>query len=198
MGAIRERDGAITKMAYMVRSLIASKARLVAGGGPVNLALGGAPQGDHLILEGGQGFVPTHAIEEVMKRLREATARGAENYLRRMGRSEKGEEFVALSFEKLHNAAFDGDADSASVRNAIEAAKASNHWTGEPVLGWTVSCDARLFANEYPGMEVLTFGPGNLAYAHSDQEQIELEDIQAAAEFLAIFLLNQTGTLVQK
>lgn len=64
------------------------------------------------------------------------------------------------------------------------------------MLGWTVSCDARLFATEYPGMEVLTFGPGLLAHAHSDQEQIELDDIRRAVEFLALFILRQTGTFL--
>ena len=41
----------------------------------------------------------------------------------------------------------------------------------------------------------LAFGPGHLAVAHSDEEQISLEDIRVAAEFLALFLLRQTGTL---
>ena len=100
-----------------------------------------------------------------------------------------------MTYEKLHNVAFDGDPDSPSVRNAIAAAKSCGLWKDEPVLGWTVSCDARLFATEYPGMQVLTFGPGQLAYAHSDREQIALEEIRAAAEFLALFLLRQTGTL---
>jgi acetylornithine deacetylase/succinyl-diaminopimelate desuccinylase-like protein len=43
-------------------------------------------------------------------------------------------------------------------------------------------------------MPVLTFGPGQLVHAHSDQEQITIKEILAAAEFLAIFLLLQTGT----
>ena len=102
---------------------------------------------------------------------------------------------MTVAYEKLHNVAFDGDPDSPSVRNAIAAAKACGLWKDEPVLGWTVSCDARLFATECPGMQVLTFGPGKLAFAHSDQEQIALEEIRAAAEFLAVFLLKQTGTL---
>ena len=41
---------------------------------------------------------------------------------------------------------------------------------------------------------VLTFGPGQLVYAHSDREQIALDELRAAAEFLAVFLLRQTGT----
>jgi acetylornithine deacetylase/succinyl-diaminopimelate desuccinylase-like protein len=207
MGAIRDRDGAITKMAHLVRSLAASKAKLeAAAGSPVHLELAPHPQADaqsrithhasRITLEGGQGFVPTHGINEVMDRLRRAAQRGAENYLRRIGRPERGEEVVTVAYEKLHNVAFDGDPDSPSVRNAIAASKACGLWKNEPVLGWTVSCDARLFATEYPGMQVLTFGPGQLAFAHSDQEQIELEEIRAAAEFLAVFLLKQTGTVV--
>jgi len=42
---------------------------------------------------------------------------------------------------------------------------------------------------------VLTFGPGQLVHAHSDHEQIDIDEIRAAAEFIAIFLLLQTGTL---
>jgi acetylornithine deacetylase/succinyl-diaminopimelate desuccinylase-like protein len=148
-----------------------------------------------LTLEGGQGFVPTHNINEVMQRLRQAAERGAESYLRRIGRPGRGEDVVTVAYEKLHNVAFDGDPDSPSVRNAIAAAKACGIWKDEPVLGWTVSCDARLFATEYPGMQVLTFGPGQLAFANSDQEQIELDELRAAVEFLAVFLLKQTGTL---
>ena len=211
MGAIRERDGAITKMAHLVRSLVASKPKLeTSGGGQVRFELAAqpgtkrpsptatskAPTGSSpLALEGGQGFVPTHDIEEVMQRLCRAAQRGAENYLRRIGRPERGEDTVTVACEKLHNVAFDGDPDSPTVRNAIAAAKVCGLWKDEPVLGWTVSCDARLFATEYPGMQVLTFGPGQLAFAHSDQEQIALEEIRAAAEFLAVFLLRQTGTL---
>ena len=208
MGAIRDRDGAITKMAHLVRSLVASKAKLEASAGTrVHFELGGPRQAKHqsptnhqppilsLTLEGGQGFVPTHGINEVMQRLRRATHRGADNYLRRIGRPERGEDVVTVAYEKLHNVAFDGDPDSPSVRNAIAAARTCGLWKNEPVLGWTVSCDARLFATEYPEMQVLTFGPGQLAFAHSDQEQIVLDEIRAAVEFLAVFLLKQTGTL---
>jgi acetylornithine deacetylase/succinyl-diaminopimelate desuccinylase-like protein len=209
MGAIRDRDGAITKMAHLVRSLVASKTKLESiAGAQVRFELGGKPLAKvqssvlrppssvpSLALEGGQGFVPTHGIIEVMERLRRAACCGADNYLRQLGRPERGEDVVTVAYEKLHNVAFDGDPDSPSVRNAIAAAKACGLWKNEPVLGWTVSCDARLFATEYPGMQVLTFGPGQLTFAHSDQEQIAVDDIRAAVEFLAVFLLKQTGTL---
>lgn len=196
MGAIRERDGAITKTAHLVRALVASKARLETfAGGLVRLELSGQSAGAPLVLEGGQGFVPTHDIGEVMERLRAAAQRGAENYLRRIGRAERGADVVTVTYEKLHNVAYDGDPRSPTMRNALAVARRCGLWKNEPVLGWTVSCDARLFATEYPGMAVLTFGPGQLAFAHSDAEQISVEEIRAASEFLALFLLQETGTL---
>jgi acetylornithine deacetylase/succinyl-diaminopimelate desuccinylase-like protein len=195
MGAIRERDGAITKLAHLVRSLARSRGKLESMAGPMALRLAGRPDGDTLILEGGQGFVPTHGIDEVMERLRRAAQRGAEDYLGSIGRPGRGEDFVSVAYEKLHNVAFDGNPDSGSAKNAIAAAKDCGIWNGEPLLGWTVSCDARLFATEYTGMEVLTFGPGQLVHAHSDREQIAIAEVRRAAEFLAIFLLRQTGTI---
>jgi acetylornithine deacetylase/succinyl-diaminopimelate desuccinylase-like protein len=195
MGSIRERDGAITKMSHLVRQLIRSRAKIEAwAGSPMRLDLA-SPTGDTLVLEGGQGFVPTHDISEVMERLRGAAARGAENYLRLVGRTETGREVVRVTFEKLHNAAFEGDPDSFSLRNAMAAAKSVGVWKDEPIRGWTVSCDARLFASEYPGMDVLTFGAGLLAHAHSDQEQVSMPEVLQGIEVLAIFLLKQTGSL---
>ena len=195
MGAIRQRDGAITKMAHLVRSLVLSASKLSAMDRQVRFELGGRSEAKNLVMEGGQGFVPTHTIEEVMERLRRAAVRAAENYLRRYGYTELGADAVTMTFEKLHNAAFDGDPNSPAMMNAIATAKECKIWEDQPVAGWTVSCDARLFATEYPGMPVLTFGPGELAFAHSDQEQIAISDIIKAVEFLALFLVRHTGTL---
>lgn len=190
MGAIRERDGAITKAAYLIRSLIDSKEKL----GPMRVELPGQSKSKPLILEGGQGFVPTHNIGEVTRRLRAAAERGAETYLRRCGSSAKGADIVTMTYNKLHNAAFDGDPDSPPMRDAIAVARRCGFWRNEPVCGWTVSCDARLFATEYPGMPVLTFGPGELARAHSDNEQVKPADVEKAADFLAQFILRRTET----
>ena len=195
MGSIRERDGAITKAAHLIRGLVFSRAKIEAAGGSMKLLLDGQPAADPLVLEGGQGFTPTHHIDEVMSRMRAAAERGAAAYLRRLGRSENGGDVVTVTYEKLHNVAFDGDPDSPSMRHAIAAAQACGFWQDEPVRGWTVSCDSRLFAMEYPGMEVLTFGPGELAVAHSDHEHIRLDEVRQAAEFLAVFLLRQTGSI---
>lgn len=194
MGSVRERDGAITKMAHLVRSLTCSKRRLErTAGGSVSIELEEQSKGA-LVLEGGQGFVPTHSMDEIMQRLRQAAENGARQYLGRADHPATASDCVKVTYEKLHNAAFDGDPESPSMVNATAAARLSGLGSNEPVRGWTVSCDARIFALEYPGMPVLTFGPGQLAFAHSDHEQIKLEEIRAAAEFLALFLLKETGT----
>jgi acetylornithine deacetylase/succinyl-diaminopimelate desuccinylase-like protein len=101
---------------------------------------------------------------------------------------------LRVTFEKLHNAAFAGAADSADMRNAIAAAKAAGIYKEGPVRGWDVSCDARIFACEYPDLPVITTGPGLLRYAHSDQEQIDMREVARTCEFLAYYMLRQTGT----
>ena len=196
MGSIFENDGAITKMAFLVRRLVLSKPRLEAlAGGPVVIDLDGAHYGDVLTLEGGQGFVPTHGMAEVQRRMAEAARRGADEYLRLIDADARGADCVRVTYDKLHNAAFGGDSDSPAMRHAVAAAKTCGMWRDEPVRGFPVSCDARLFAVEHPGMPVLTSGPGHLRHAHSDAEQLDLDELRTAAEFLAIYLLRQTGTL---
>jgi len=194
MGSILENDGAITKMACFVRALCRSKARIGAlSGGTVGLSLHGEDAADALKLEGGQGFVPTHDITEIMDRVRRAAEAGAGNYLRRIGRRLAGRRVVEVTYDKLHNAAFDGDPESTAMRNAVAAAKAVGMWRDQPIRGWTVSCDARLFATEYPGLPVLTSGAGHLEYAHGDGEQVDLDELVTSIAFIATYLLYQAG-----
>ena len=192
MGSILENDGAITKMAAFVRALVRSRRRIEALlGAAMDLALADEPAGESLVLEGGQGFVPTHAIEEVMERVAAAAQRGAENYARLMGLA--ATPTAKTTYEKLHNAAFDGDPDSTAMRAAIAAAKDAGIWRDQRIMGWTVSCDARLFATEHPDLPLVTSGAGLLQYAHGDQEQIRIEDLVASVGFLATYLLRQAG-----
>ncbi len=185
MGSIFENDGAITKMMTMVRALMRSRAAL---GDDVSFRQTGWADPSHLILEGGQGFVPTHEIEEVQQRLIAAVQRGAE-----IARCDASR-FV-VTFEKLHNAAFAGSVDSVDMQNAVECAKQAGIWKDEPIRGWDVSCDSRIFAKEYDDLNVITTGPGSLNYAHSDAEQIDIPEMVKFAEFLAYYILKQTGTV---
>jgi hypothetical protein len=179
----------------MVRSLTASRAAIEkVAGGPVRFDLLDWVDGSHLLMEGGQGFLPTHAMEQVMDRLRCAVWRGARRYLELLGRQDVDiPSTFAVTFDKLHNAAFAGDANSTAMRRAIAAARDAGIWKCQPVLGWDVSCDARIFACEYPAdLTVITTGPGHLIHAHADDEQISISELVAFTSFLARFILGQT------
>jgi acetylornithine deacetylase/succinyl-diaminopimelate desuccinylase-like protein len=194
MGSILDNDGAITKMAAFVRALCRSKAKIgERSGGTLTLRLTGAAPADVLTLEGGQGFVPTHDITEIMARVRRAAEHGAENYLRLIGRRQSGRTVTHVTYDKLHNAALDGDPDSPAMRQALAAAKDVGMWRDQPIKGWTVSCDSRLFATEYPGLPVLTSGAGHLEYAHGDAEQMNLDEMVTSIAFIATYLLRQAG-----
>lgn len=195
MGKICECDGAITKMAAMVRALVRSRSAIEsAAGSPVHLSLADWPDRSKLVLEGGQGFLPTHTMADVQQRLREAVWRGARHYFGLVGSNAEPTNVLRVSYEKLHNAAFAGKPDSPDLLTAFGAAKAAGMAGDEPIRGWDASCDARIFACEYPSMPVLTAGAGSLAHAHSDEERVNIVDVARMAEFLARFILEQTAT----
>ena len=167
MGSLPDNDAAITKWAYLAASLLELKYGLPL---PLTFELLGTGGRESLVLEGAQGFLPTHAIDEVKRRMSAAFRRGSERFVRLAGRGWDGLEGT-ISFDKLHNDAFACDPGSPSVRAALEAAVlAGTMQEGEPPLGWNVSCDARLFAGEHPGLPVITCGAGRLEHAHSEGE----------------------------
>jgi acetylornithine deacetylase/succinyl-diaminopimelate desuccinylase-like protein len=196
MGAIRENDGAITKMASMVRALVRSRAALASAvGGDVRVVQQDWPDESRLLMEGGQGFIPTHAVAEIKERMRAAMLRGARRYFGICGVDLDPAGGLRMGFDKLHNDAYACDAESSDMHNAHAAARAAGMETHQPVVGWDVSCDARLFAREYPELPVITAGAGALEYAHADDERITVDEVAQAAEFLAYFILRQTGAV---
>lgn len=200
MGAIHERDGAITKMATMVRALVMSRHKLASlAGSAATMELVDRNDHEKLKLEGGQGFVPTHEIDEIMERMLVAARRGADIYLACIGGSGSGHAAIRGSYEKLHNAAYDGDPDTPEMQLAVSIARRLQLWPDDrPVTGWTVSCDARLFANQHAGLPVLTCGTGKLSHAHSDQEQVNMTELVRFVGFLAEYLLHITGTVTDE
>lgn len=190
MGSIMENDGAITKMAYIVHEIYtASKAN------PVNMTLVGEKDGaETMVLEGGQGFVPTHDINQVMERMSSAAERGMKCFLEDIDNNVDAE--CCTTYEKLHNDAFETDPNSDSMKNAITAMETCElRKPGQPIDGWTVSCDSRLFAGEYPELPVITTGPGQLNDAHSDHESVKVADMMDAIKFISLYVLKETGTI---
>ncbi len=187
MGAIRELDDAITKAAYIVRRAMEVEAE-------VGLDVEGYDE--ELVLEGGQGFLPTHSLDEVTCRMTQAVRRGVTEYLRDKGIKAHPERFFRVSYDKLHNDAYDGDPDGPLVRAGVYALKLAGLWRDEPITGWEVSCDARLFAKLRPGHETVCMGCGTLSRAHSQDEYITGEEVALAAEVLTYTILSYCGVAV--
>jgi acetylornithine deacetylase/succinyl-diaminopimelate desuccinylase-like protein len=185
MGSIPENDGAITKAAFM---LAGAWERVPA----FDVRLESDEDPDPLVLEGGQGFLPTHQIEEVESRIREAVQRAYRGSCDRFGYTGGA---PMVSFDKLHNDAFDGEPDSQAMRHGLRAARLAGIPVELPVKGLKVSCDARLFAREYPHKPVITVGPGSLEVAHGDGECMELAELARSSAFLALYLLLLTGAV---
>ena len=192
MGSLPENDAAITKWAYIISELVKAKARHGVQW-EVLLPLSGHP--GRLVFEGAQSFLPCHRISDITSRLNESFLRGIAEYSAVAARGEDSIDWK-ISFDKLHNEAFATDPDSVSMRTAVEAGKEAGIIPAdEPLVGWDASCDARIFALEYPGLPVITSGPGDLNGAHSDKESLALEDLYDSIVFTVLYVLKETGAL---
>jgi acetylornithine deacetylase/succinyl-diaminopimelate desuccinylase-like protein len=279
MGSLPQNDAAITKWAFVVRELVE---RRRAQGIALRLELP-APAGattSGLVFEGAQGFLPTHAMEDVEARVREAFLKGMGAYLEAEG-FQRDAIACDVTFDKLHNEAYACDVNSPTMQRALntaaelglvrspvppsqdapgQAPQAVNAgspsrtggmrpnkrlrplqlragWSqalpdeeppakqalrlespdsgsalsapsreasaeaidslesGTVLRGWEVSCDARLFAREYPGLPVITYGAGSLEVAHSAMERVRISDLLDAVCFVSLFVLRETGTV---
>ena len=185
MASITENDNAITKASFIIREIVKENP-------DVNICFEDGRISDPLVIEGGQGFVPTHSIDQIKRRLNEAMIRGADRYAIQR---EIGCQRPAMTFEKLHNNTFDGDPSSPSMKDAIKCSELLGIPLRKPLVGFEASCDARLFADVYPDMEIITTGPGRLKHAHSDSEQISISALAQSCAVLTLFLLVHTASL---
>ncbi len=193
MGSSYENDNAITTAAFLIPEVMQDIPGL-----EVILA---KPCNGSFALEGGQGFMPCHAIEEIKEKMSAAVNAALENEFitaykehARTANSTTGE-IPKITFDKLHNDAFACDPDSPQVRMALEAARLVGMPVDLPLRGFKASCDARLFAHLRPEKTVITAGPGTIRVAHSDDESIDLKELARSAAFYALYALYATGAL---
>lgn len=185
MGAILECDDAITKGAYIAKAF--KDFEQSNSGAKVMVTMGREESFPRkLVLEGGQGFIPTHTIEEVQERLSNAVIRGVKEYCQLVGVEYKPE-FAKTTYEKLHNDAYVSPVDCPAMQAMQSAYEMLGLEFGEPTA-WLVSCDARIFARE--GYNVVTFGPGALSDAHQPGEKIDVREVQEALAISALAALN--------
>ncbi len=182
MGAIAQCDCAITKAAFILDKLIRQTKD-----DPDVVSVGALADGpevpDPLVLEGGQGFQPTHRMADLKDRLSAAAEQGAKDYGDFIG-ADVDRDMVRLTFEKLHNEAYASDPNCPAMQAFQAAFEAVGQTWPEPAA-WQVSCDGRLYS--LAGHEVVVFGPGELQHAHSANECMDLRQMQ---EGLALSVLQ--------
>jgi len=175
MAAVADCDNAITKASYLLGALLR-----IAPSFPGVEAYGRFVdgQGDdrQLVLEGGQGFTPSHKMADIQTRLAAAAERGVQHYCRIRSLAYEPD-MLEMAFDRLHNDAY---ADSPNIapmqalKTAFEAL--GEHWP-EPVA-WKTSCDARIYhGRNHP---VAIFGAGKLEASHSDDEYVDIPEVQRA------------------
>jgi acetylornithine deacetylase/succinyl-diaminopimelate desuccinylase-like protein len=192
MGSLPRNDSALTKWAFMAKELVESRLK-----GELSYAmhLGDVRPGGPVVFEGAQGFLPTHGIEQIMKRTAEALSRGVKRYLSLLD-AEQSRMNCDVSFKKLHNDAFSSRIRPGTLKKLKRAALQTGVMSkGQPLIGWDVSCDSRLFAKAKPSLSVLTSGVGNLEQAHSDKEMLYVPDLFQFIEFLTLFVIRETGSV---
>ena len=183
MAAVAENDGALTKAACIIDALKRADPSC-------HIELGGHEAGTTLVLEGGQSFIPTHPLPVVKERI--WAAAGA--VLARYGVSDADVRRL-VTMNKLHNSAFCSDPESPLFLNARDFADSVGLPQNATPQGWGASCDARLFAEQYPQLPIITMGAGDLNNAHSDTESIGIEDVARNSALLALLLLQRSGAV---
>jgi acetylornithine deacetylase len=132
-------------------------------------------------IEGGVGFLPNKAMDDVRTDLERIVANHPDDWIRN---------HTTIAFDKLRNDSFEIPYDHplpTTLHDSVLAAGMESE-----VFGWNVSCDARLYAR-VAGLPVVVFGPGDLATAHGPHEHIAVADIVDAACALTQFVQDWCG-----
>lgn len=195
MGAIRQCDCAIIKMAYILNGLqeLINKKRIM-----INVALSGSEYPNRrLILEGGQGFTASHNLSEIQSRIVSAVNKGIRNYLS-TAEIKTNSVKAKTSFNKLHNDAYESPEGSTAWSAILNACRIMGiRLCGQEKRAWGVSCDARLYAKALKMLDpcksarnVITFGAGSSKYAHSEAERVSISDVLLAGSTIALWAME--------
>lgn len=196
MGSLPDNDAAITKWAYIVKELAEWKHTQGKG---FTFSLSKDVGLDSLIFEGAQSFLPCHKMEEIQSRITNSFNRGVRDYWDDRDMGDPSYINWTISYNKLRNEAFASDPASNSMKNAVAAAEGAGIFLPEQVQvqelrGWDASCDARIFAKEYPELPVITTGPGDLNGAHSDKEVLFLPDLYKSISAAVFYILEESDS----
>ena len=123
------------------------------------------------VIEGVLGLLPNKTRYQVMEEMRQAILAGGDDWLR---------EHFALEFMYRHDSHV-LPTDHPLV-TTLQQCCGDAGAEGE-VTAMTASCDSWFYNNQL-GIPTVVFGPGTLRYAHSNEEQIRMEEIEQGAAVL--------------
>jgi acetylornithine deacetylase len=132
------------------------------------------------VVEGVLGLLPNKTRYQVMEEMRLAIAAGGDPWLK---------DHFELGFMYRHDAHV-LRADHPLV-TGLQACCREAGVAGE-VTAMTASCDSWFYNNQLR-IPTVVFGPGSLGFAHSNEEQIRLDDIGTAAGVLVRFMEKWQG-----
>jgi len=198
MGRRHEAQNAIEKMMEAIKWMLAYEKELIAASAdyplferyeaPVQLCLGtirteGWPSmvAGECVMEGGVGFLPNKAMDDIKQELYDAVMRSDDEWLR---------EHFELTFPRLHNDAYEIAPDHPIVTTLHQSV--CDCGIPSEVYGWNVSCDARLYAR-LADLPTVVYGASDIREAHSDGEKVPWAEVVAGAEGLAWAVVNWCG-----
>jgi acetylornithine deacetylase/succinyl-diaminopimelate desuccinylase-like protein len=184
MGAMLLRDNALIKTGFIMQAVIRDLRNQADVQTEFRLAESGFDPAK-LIMAGGVGFTPAHKMADLKIRLMDAVKNGIKNYNETVHASVSGD-VAKMTFDKLHNEAYESSLDCPAMKAFRQAYDTMNLAWPEPVA-WRASCDSRIYGNN--GYNTVTFGPGDLADAHSDHEKISFESLHRALELITLTTL---------
>jgi len=127
------------------------------------------------VVEGVLGLLPNRTRYQVMDEMRQAIVEGGDAWLK---------EHFELQFMYRHDAHV-LDAGHELPTGLLAACQAAG--VESRISAMTASCDSWFYNNQL-NIPTVVFGPGSLGFAHSNEEQIQLDDIAAGASVLAGFI----------
>jgi acetylornithine deacetylase len=131
-------------------------------------------------IEGVLGLLPNKNRYQVMEEMRQALLESGDDWLR---------EHFKLEFMYRHDAHV---LDPLHPLVTVLQASCQEAETPGEVSAMTASCDSWFYNNQLR-IPTVVFGPGSLRFAHSNEEQIGLDEISQAATILVRFLAEWCG-----
>ncbi len=187
MGAMLLRDNALIKTGFIMQAVVREIKKDPQLMADFKLAENSFKPNE-MIMTGGVGFTPAHKMADLKLRLIEAAKKGIKTYNKIAGIA-ISTDTIRMTFNKLHNEAYASPLDSPAMK-AFKKAYQTMNLTWPTPIAWRASCDSRIYGNN--GYNTITFGPGDLADAHSDHEKISFESLQRGLELITLTVLSLT------